>query len=451
MRPDAAGIGIGAEITMMDGTAISDVLDDTFVWAHEALGTDHTERLQQLRYATRRPLGESVDVTFQNPGSPDAQTVTLDTISERQSFMFSSFNAGISGNELPVEFEILPSGYGYVSIFSFSDDEYLTVQLWERMIRTFKSAEVPGIIVDMRNNGGGSGYLADQLSAYFFNDDSIFAGNTGTYSEELDDFYFDDRGRDILYLPPEDLRYQGPVSVIITPACFSACEFFSYNLTLQERAEIVGHYPTGGLGGSVSDFYMPEGVTVRFTVGRAVDNDGNIHIEGKGVPPTIDVPVDEETLFAEDALLDAAELALTESIRGKIVNAGTLSFGETGLGTLSATGTIQPGESVEYAVTLRAGTVVSFYAGDETGNVDTILSIYDETGGTLLVDNDDASDETRNSALEALGVGTTDLKIIVAVSLGDGEESAADYFIQLEAVADTDEDGDGEPDRSNEG
>jgi hypothetical protein len=37
---------------------------------------------------------------------------------------------------------------------------------------------VPGLIIDMRLNGGGSGFLADQMAAYFF-DEPHSLGNTG--------------------------------------------------------------------------------------------------------------------------------------------------------------------------------------------------------------------------------------------------------------------------------
>ena len=84
-------------------------------------------------------------------------------------------------------------------------------------------------------------------------------------------------------------------------------------MTLEDRAAIVGHYPTGGLGGGVQDFAMPEGEFVRFTIAREVDAEGNIHIEGRGVAPTVRVPVTVETLIdAEDALLDAAVNYLDE-------------------------------------------------------------------------------------------------------------------------------------------
>jgi C-terminal processing protease CtpA/Prc len=94
-------------------------------------------------------------------------------------------------------------------------------------------------------------------------------------------------------------------------ACASACEFFAYDLTLESRSAILGHYTTAGAGGSVEDFLMPEDISVRFTTGRAVDAEGNIHIEGTGVPPTIRVPFDEEAFQAEFA--SAGDLLLEDA------------------------------------------------------------------------------------------------------------------------------------------
>jgi C-terminal processing protease CtpA/Prc len=425
-----AGITLGTEIIARDGVPIEDVLADTFVWAHQALGTEHTKRLQQLRYATRSPLGADVAWTFINDDGEE-ETATMTAIPERDSFSFSSFNANRPPTELPVEYEILPSGYGYVAITSFSDDEYLTVQLWERMIAEFTANNVAGIIVDMRRNGGGSGFLADQMAAYFF-DEPLELGNTGAYNEELGEFYFDERGIDRFYLPPEEKRWLGPVAVLVEPSCWSACEFFSYNLTLQDRAEIIGFYPTGGLGGSVNDFYMPENVTIRFTAGRAVDPNGEIHIEGKGVAPTVDVPVNEETLFAEDdVLLRTAEQTLTNIVRGEIIEGGMLAFAQPS-GTLSASKTITGEQVAHFEVELLADTIVSFYAGSDDDTLDTTLAIYDASGTTLLAENDDANDSTVSSALEGLTV-TSPLTVIVEVGLFDAE-AQGEFTLTIESA-----------------
>ena len=114
-----------------------------------------------------------------------------------------------------------------------------------------------------------------------------------------------------MMIPPcEDLRYTGRVAVMVGPACASACEFFSYDLTLKDRATIVGQYPSEGAGGSVEAFYMPEGIYCQLTIGRALDANGNIHSKGRGVVPGIKVPVTADTLqrqaAGEDVVLQAA-------------------------------------------------------------------------------------------------------------------------------------------------
>jgi C-terminal processing protease CtpA/Prc len=234
-------------------------------------------------------------------------------VNERDSFNFASPYAGASGTELPVEFKVLPSGLGYIKVSSFSDNEVLTIQVWERAIQYFNENNIPGVILDMRINGGGSGWLADQMAAYFFNEETV-VGNTARYSKDTGEFYMDPGDEQRMIPPREALQYNGAVAVLVGPACASACEFFSYNMTINDRAIIVGQYPSEGAGGSVEQFLMPENLFTQITTGRAVDANGDIHLEGKGVVPTVKVPVTVETLQkqanGEDVILEAAENAL---------------------------------------------------------------------------------------------------------------------------------------------
>jgi C-terminal processing protease CtpA/Prc len=304
-----AGIELRAEILAINGQPIGDTVSAAVPYS-SPFSTEHAKRLQQLRYAVRFPLGTQVELTFRNPGDSEPETVTLDTIEERESWSFS-FNAigttaGQTGFELPLEYELLDSGLGYVKIYSFFDNERLTVDLWERMIQGLNQQQVPGLIIDMRQNGGGNGFLAAQMAAYFFDEPHVLY-QFGSYDDELGEFYFDPNPRFRFYLPSEDKRYDGEIAVLVGPACASACEYFSYDMTLDNRAAIIGQYPTAGLGGGIEQFFMPEGQVVQLPVARPIDADGNIIIEGQGVAPTVKVPVNEETLFAAgDPVLDAA-------------------------------------------------------------------------------------------------------------------------------------------------
>jgi C-terminal processing protease CtpA/Prc len=261
--------------------------------------------LEQVRFAVRFPLGTKVEVGFRASENSPERTVTLAAVGEVESLFPDTTDIDLTGMELPVEFRRLEGGYVYASVNSFLDDEVLTVRLWERLMAALNEYEIDGLIIDLRRNLGGNGFLADQMAAYLF-DESVELGNAARYNAELETFYIDPRTTERFILPKSELRYRGAAVVLVGPTCSSACEFFAYNLTRQERTITAGMYPTAGLGGSIDQFLMPNDETFQFTAGRSVDPNGEIHIEGKGVVPTLRVPVTEQTVFAEDAVLEAA-------------------------------------------------------------------------------------------------------------------------------------------------
>lgn len=393
---DQLGVEFGATILEIDGqeiqSAINGVVPDS-----SPFSTEHVKRLQQLRYLVRSPLNTRREFTFLNPGEVNPRTVTLRAIAEQESFRFSSLRRGLTGYELPVEYSVLPSGYAYVQIYSFSDNELLTIQLWERLMGTLQEQNVPGLIIDMRQNTGGSGFLADQMAAYFF-DEPHDLGVTSHYNEEIDDFFSDERGIDRFYPPAAEQRYYGDIDVLVGPDCNSACEFFAYALTIENRAEIVGQYPTAGLGGSIDLIVMPEGEQVRYTAGRALDPNGEIHIEGKGVVPTVKVPVTSETLLSED---DVVLLFAVRHLDGQSVitveDGGSITINEPVENQPFA-----PGVRTRYSLTVEEDRTISIYLGDDTGAVDTVLRLYREDGLLLLDNYDDVYEDSIVSSLTNL-------------------------------------------------
>jgi C-terminal processing protease CtpA/Prc len=310
---EQAGMQWGARILNFDGQAIADVVEANVPWS-SPFSNPAIRRLQQLRYSTRFPLSRrTVQVEFQNPGGT-SETKSIAVISEVDSFNQASFSAGDDAT-LPVEYRFLPGGLGYLRISSFLDNDILSIQVWERAMREFNEKQVPGVIIDMRQNSGGSGWLANQMAAYFFDKETV-VGKTMHYDKSTGEFYMDPDDESIMIPPAPELRYEGRVAVMVGPACASACEFFSYALTLKDRAVVVGQYPSEGAGGSVEAFYMPEDIYCQLTTGRALDANEKIHLEGGGVAPTIRVPVTAETLRQQldgvDVVLEAAVKALQQ-------------------------------------------------------------------------------------------------------------------------------------------
>jgi hypothetical protein len=241
-----------------------------------------------------------------------------------------------------------------------------------------------------------------------------------------------------MYPPPPELRYGGPVAVLVGPACASACEFFSYNMTLDDRAEIVGQYPTAGLGGSVEDFYMPDGASVRITIGRALDADEEIHIEGIGVVPTIDVPVDEETAFAQDdVVLAYAERALDE-ITGQVgtgnappVDVTVTDGGEIAVGD-EVSGELLLGERIRYTLTVEADGALDIAVAGSEEDLDTYLRIYDAEDALLTENDDVVLGEQINSAVTGLEVAEGD---VIVIEVGTFDDVGAGTFTMTVTAA----------------
>ncbi|NDJ53275.1 MAG: peptidase S41 [Chloroflexi bacterium] len=311
-----AGIEWGAEIVSWNGGALDDAIAQDVNWIGP-FSNPTVERLEDLRFLIRLPIGESVEIEYINPGASEPSTAQLQAVQEVETFFHPHIGAFDLSDEsqefLPVEFDILPSGHGYVAIYTFSDELNLTLRLWERAIETFIEQDVRGVIVDMRDNGGGAP-IGPTIASYFV-DERIDLYRSYYYSDTTGDL--ETFGPPAYTEPDDDLNYDGPVAVLIGPACASACENVSYVLGLLEQSEVIGFYSTNGIYGEVArgQYDLPGGYSFQIPTGLTRDLDGNIIIEGPGVVPDLRVPMSLEAaerlyLAGEDVLLGAAIDAL---------------------------------------------------------------------------------------------------------------------------------------------
>jgi len=301
---DNAGIRSGAEILAINRRSTDDVLNSFVPWLGAA-STESRTQIQKLRELMRFPSSTLVNLTYKNSGGA-LTNATLITADEQEQ-PTSSFSTSIQNDfELPLTFHLLPDGYGYVKIYDFADNPQLTLLLWERLLTKLNKHQGAGLVLDLRDSHGGDTYLADQMSAYFF-DQPFELGNIIRYDAATDSFKVEPSQVKRHYLPPQNQRYHGRLVAIIGPDCQRACEFFAHNLTITERSQFVGHHSTAGMGGTVDILPMPEEQLIQYTSGRAVDTENRIHIEGQGIYPTILVPLTERSLLVEyDVLLHTA-------------------------------------------------------------------------------------------------------------------------------------------------
>ena len=303
-----AGMLWGAEILAWNGTPINDAIAAVTPWSMP-FSSEESLRVQQYRYLLRTPLGTEAEVTFQNPEADTPTTATLKSIAERESFSATSVYAGFNRNSLPVEYEILPSGFGYIKISSLSEDINLIIRLWEWAIERMIANQVPGIIIDLRQNGGGS--PLGTLFASYFVEERIDISRSYYFSEKSGEF--ETFGPPDYTEPDDTLYYDGQLAVLVSPACASACENVAYVLGELTQTRVFGFYASDGIYGEVArgQYLLPGGYGFQVPTGMSLDMTGNVIIEGTGVVPDVRVPLNEENVRAEyvderDVVLDFA-------------------------------------------------------------------------------------------------------------------------------------------------
>jgi C-terminal processing protease CtpA/Prc len=299
-----AGMKVGAEVTEFNGRPINEAIASAHSYSNQS--SDFAIRYQQVRYLLATAVGAEAKVTFVNPGG-QPQSAALKAVEERNSFSRTSLYYGAqTDNLLPVEFKVLTQGdaqIGYISINSNYDDLNLIIRLFQRALEQFKARQVAGLIIDLRYNSGG----APLGLAGFLHDKDIVMGQLEYYSDKTRKF--EPEGEPEKVTPNvEQYRFK-KTAVLVSPACFSACELEAFAFSQVPGMLVVGQYPTAGVEAEVSrgQFKLPEGMSLQVPFGRFVLPDGRLFLEGQGVKPTVKVPIDEKTaVSSDDVVLNAA-------------------------------------------------------------------------------------------------------------------------------------------------
>lgn len=308
---DKAGVKRGATLERYDAKPVEDTLK-TISPPTGPFSTQDALRYDQVRYLLRGPVGATAQLTYTNPGESAAKTTLLTAVDEYSSLSYTSIYRGSDPTAPPVEYWILDSGFGYVRVNSNDDDIDLIDELFERALKSFEYNEVPGIVIDMRQNSGGTNL---DLAGYLSKDSIPLAGLvyfnpiTGHFEDGEGDLYIEE------VQPSEQQYHFDQIALLVGPACFSACELEAYGFSKLPGAQVVGYGPTAGVEAEVSEgsFKLPDGIYLQIPTGRFVNADGTLFLEGAGVKPTVVVPQNRDTLLSDDdEVLKAAEDALLD-------------------------------------------------------------------------------------------------------------------------------------------
>jgi carboxyl-terminal processing protease len=259
--------GIGIHITMKDGfvTVISPI-EDTPAYNAGIIAQDRIIKVdgkpvKDLREAVnmmRGPKGTRVSVTIARQG-------------EKEPIEFE-----LVRDVIPIvsvkEIDLKP-GYGYIRLSQFSGS---TTKELEAALEKMESAKVPmkGLILDLRNNGGGLLNQAIKVSDLFLEEGKILSiegrnkKNTKVYMAT-----------------PDTISRKYPIVVLINSGSASASEIVAGALQDQKRALILGTTSFGK--GSVQTVEtLRDGSGLKLTIARYYTPSGR-SIQAKGIEPDI--------------------------------------------------------------------------------------------------------------------------------------------------------------------
>lgn len=186
---------------------------------------------------------------------------------------------------------------GYIYYNSFSNSFGVGNLAW--VFSAFK--ECKGLIIDVRNNGGGSIENAYLLAAPFFKESQTIGywqHKTGTGHND-----FSPMEPMTLDASLSSVKWNKPVIVLCNRRSYSATNLFVSLMRYAEQSTIVGGVSGGG-GGMPLSYELPIGWLVRFSSVRMYDRDKN-DIE-EGIVP--DVLVTMQSTDKDDIIEKAIEL-----------------------------------------------------------------------------------------------------------------------------------------------
>jgi carboxyl-terminal processing protease len=187
----------------------------------------------------------------------------------------------------------LASGYGYIKFDGWKPpvDQQFKAELAKLM-------DTPGLIVDLRGNGGGQTDVLLNISSIFFRKGVSFGG-------------FKKRGGAVeeIFTHESEQAYLGAIAILVDEASASASEVFTASMQENARARIIGRQTCGCV---LNQWSKKEkgGGTLRWSA-RVYSSPKGLILEGTGVVPDETVALTISNLRqGRDVALEAAENAL---------------------------------------------------------------------------------------------------------------------------------------------
>jgi carboxyl-terminal processing protease len=234
--------------------------------AHRA-GLVEGDRINRIN---GEPASEWIDQDFtQRMRGPAGTEVTLDVTGTGGERTLTIRREKIHTNAV-VNHWVDPEGVGFVKLDQFTSR--VGAELTE-VLQRMNSEGMRGLVLDLRNNGGGQVISTTEVAGLFLPPDSLIT-KLKSRAPELASEYRTKK---------EAIRIDLPMVILVNGLSASGSECLAGALHCHDRAVLVGE-KTFGKGSAQNDFISSDGSGMKLTTAQYLLPDGS-NVDGKGLEP----------------------------------------------------------------------------------------------------------------------------------------------------------------------
>ena len=312
-------VPLGSVILSVDGVSTETYIK-TRIFPYIATSTDQIRWTRGVRNMLDGEQGSTVKLTLRTPDGEE-KTAKLIRHSNTRSNEMTLLSMPRPNGEL-LEFRWLDNGIAYLALNAFHDPAILD-QFYD-VYEDIKKSE--GLIIDLRFNGGGDSYIAEEIISHF--SDTELKGAVWRTPKHIAAFAVWGKGHEPMkeyaernawesgemsILSPAEDSHVIPTAVLISRNTGSAAEDFLIYADTLEHFTTIGEN-TYGSTGQPAFYDLPGGGKVRICTKRDTYPDGRDFV-GYGIKPDIYIQRTPELLISgEDVVLDGAIEYLSNKI-----------------------------------------------------------------------------------------------------------------------------------------
>ncbi len=287
-----AGVEPGMVVVSVDGKPIEEAIAELGK-SRPASSSDRATRI----FAYDRLLGGPPDSTLK-VGLQRADGTQVDAEITRQVYSVAA----------EVSTDVLPSHSGYIRFDGFQPP---IVKQFRQALQRFRNS--PGIVIDLRRNGGGDLSVLLPIAGYFFDKKTLFAKDSTRTGKPLSELAGVVRLPLKLYVGRAgDQIYSGPVVILVDARSASSSEVFAAGMQDTQRAKIVGSLTCGCVLGIAKPRVMKGGGVLEMSEVLWFSPKGR-KLEGSGiVPDEAVVPTVTDLQEKHDPVIAEAERVLRQ-------------------------------------------------------------------------------------------------------------------------------------------